>query len=428
VRERAIVKKSIWLPVSPPTPLRIPNAVKAGGWVFVSGTMGGPVGGGLAPEVRGNPAVPLAGEAKGIRESRYILKTIETALGQAGTSVANAIWLNQFVTAREHVDPYHEVRRDVIKPPRPASTTVAQPELLAAGATVQVDMVAIDPALSPPKEGIVVSTIPQPLSGAGYSPAVRVGDHVFVAGQMATDFRTGIPAEAQANPTFWEGSTIRRQTEFILKNLALTLEAAGSSLEHVVKAQIWLGNIDDLPRMEDAWRAAFPHDPPARTVLAATDFGVVGGIIEINLIALRKDGRTRKEVVRARCPVPLGHASAAVRAGDLLFLSGLHAATEDGVIPGARIDPGFPYAGSSIRAQTEWILEQADSLCRAAGTDLGAVARQQIFYTDLRDFDASFRTIAARFGDGLPATSVIRVPAIPVPGCGVAMDLWAVSG
>jgi enamine deaminase RidA (YjgF/YER057c/UK114 family) len=428
VRERAIVKKSIWLPVSPPPPLRIPNAVKAGGWVFVSGTMGGPVGGGLAPEVRGNPAVPLAGEAKGIRESRYILKTIETALGQAGTSVANAIWLNQFVTAREHVDPYHEVRRDVIKPPRPASTTVAQPELLAAGATVQVDMVAIDPALSPPKEGIVVSTIPQPLSGAGYSPAVRVGDHIFVAGQMATDFRTGIPAEAQANPTFWEGSTIRRQTEFILKNLALTLEAAGSSLEHVVKAQIWLGNIDDLPRMEDAWRAAFPHDPPARTVLAATDFGVVGGIIEINLIALRKDGRTRKEVVRARCPVPLGHASAAVRAGDLLFLSGLHAATEDGVIPGARIDPGFPYAGSSIRAQTEWILEQADSLCRAAGTDLGAVARQQIFYTDLRDFDASFRTIAARFGDGLPATSVIRVPAIPVPGCGVAMDLWAVSG
>ena len=422
------MKKSIWLPVSPPPPLRIPNAVKAGGWVFVSGTMGGPVGGGLAPEVHGNPAVPLLGEAKGIRESRYILETIETALGQAGTSVANAVWLNQFVTAREHVDPYHEVRRDVIKPPRPASTTVAQPELLAAGATVQVDMVAIDPALSPPKEGIAVSTIPQPLSGAGYSPAVRVGDHIFVAGQMATDFRTGIPPEAHANPTFWEGSTIRRQTEFILKNLALTLEAAGSSLEHVVKAQIWLGNIDDLPRMEDAWRAAFPHDPPARTVLAATDFGVVGGIIEINLIAVRKDGRTRKEVIRTRCPVPLGHASAAVRAGDLVFLSGLYAATEDGVIPGARIDPGFPYAGSSIRAQTEWILEQAEALCRAAGIGLDAAARQQIFYTDLRDFDASFRVIATRFGDGLPATSVVLVPSIPVPGCGVAVDLWAVSG
>ena len=51
----------IWLPATPPPPLRIPNAVKAGRWVFASGTMGGPVGGGLAPEVRGNPDLPLAG-------------------------------------------------------------------------------------------------------------------------------------------------------------------------------------------------------------------------------------------------------------------------------------------------------------------------------------------------------------------------------
>src|SRR5439155_15860930 len=171
-------KKSIWLPTSSATPLRIPNAVKAGPWVFASGTMGGPVGGGLAPEVRGNPNLPLAGEARGIREARYILTTIDAAFKAAGTSVAHGVWLNQFVTARQHVDPYHEVRREFLEPPRPASTTVAQPELLAPDATVQVDMVAIDPALSAPKEGIVVSTIPQPLSGAGYSPAVRVGDYV----------------------------------------------------------------------------------------------------------------------------------------------------------------------------------------------------------------------------------------------------------
>src|SRR5215470_5689247 len=422
-----MTKQSIWLPVSHPTPLKIPNAVKAGPWVFVSGTMGGPVGGGLAPEVRGNPDLPLAGEAKGIREARSILTTIETALKQAGTSIAEGVWLNQFVTARAHVDPYHEVRREFLKPPRPASTTVAQPELLAPDATVQVDMVAIDPALGPAKEGIAVPGIPQPLSGAGYSPAVRVGDYVFVAGQMATDFRTGIPPEAQVNRTFWEGSSIRRQTEFVLKNLALTLEAAGSSLEHVLKAQIWLADINDLPRMEDAWRAAFPQDPPARTVLAASDFGVTGGIIEVNLVALRKDGKTRKEIVAARCPVPLGHASAAVRAGDLLFLSGLVAADANGLIPSARVDRHFPYAPSSLRVQTEWLLEQADALCRAAGTELGTAGRQQIFYTDLRDFDASFGVIAARFGDALPATSVARVPATPVPGCGLAMDLWVVG-
>src|SRR5262249_40984843 len=398
-----MAKKSIWLPVSPPPPLRIPNAVKAGPWVFVSGTMGGPVGGGLAPEVRGNPALPLAGEAKGLREARAIFATIEAAFKEAGTGGNQGVGLNQCVTAREHVDPYHEVRRDFIRPPRPASTTVAQPELLAPDATVQVDMVAIDPGLAPTKEGITVDTIPQPLAGAGYSPAIRVGDYVFVAGQMATDFRTGIPPQAQVTGVFGEGPSIGRQTEFILKNLKLTLEAAGCSMAHVLKAQIWLANIGDLPRMEDAWRTAFPQEPPARTVLAATDFGVTGGIIEINLVAVRRDGRTRKEIVGARCPVPLGHASPAVRAGDLVFLSPLSPPTRDGVIPAAGVDRGFSYASSSIRAQPESILEQADALCRAAGTDLGAVARQQLFYTDLSEFDASFRSIASRFGDGLPA-------------------------
>lgn len=420
-------KKSIWLPATPSPPLRIPNAVKAGPWVFASGTMGGPVGGGLAPEVRGDPKLPLAGEAKGIRESRYILTALEAAFKAAGTSLAQGVWLNQFVTGREHVDPYHEVRREFIKPPRPASTTVAQPGLLAPGATIQVDMVAIDPALGPPKEGITTDKIPQPLAGAGYSPAVRVGDYIFVAGQMATDFRTGVPPEAQANPIFWEGSTIRRQTEYILKHLAFALEAAGSAMDHVVKAQIWLGDMADLPRMEDAWRAAFPEDPPARTVLPATGFGVVGGIIEINLIATRVGGAVKKEAVRASCPVPLGHASPAVRAGDFVFLSGLFAADGDGLIPAAAVDPGFPYAGSSIRAQTEWILDQAEALCRAAGTRLGAAVRQQLFYPDLRDFDASYRAHAARFGDDLPATSVVQVPGTAVSGCGVVMDLWALA-
>ena len=419
-------KQSIWLPGPAALPLKIPNAVKAGPWVFASGTMGGPVGGGLAPEVRGDPNLPLAGEAKGIREARYILNTIEAAFEAAGTSVARGVWLNQFVTGRQHVDPYHEVRREFIKPPRPASTTVVQPGLLAPDATIQVDMLAIDPALAPPKEGITSDKIPQPLSGAGYSPAVRVGDYVFVAGQMASDFRTGIPPEGQVNSTFWEGSAIRRQTEYILKNLALALEAAGSAMERVVKAQIWLADMADLPRMEDAWRAAFPKDPPARTVLPAIGFGCEGGIIEVNLIAVRNGGAVQKEVVRANCPVPLGHASPAVRAGDLVFLSGLFAASGEGLIPEARVDSGFPYAGSTLRKQTEWILDQADALCRAAGTNLGGAVRQQLFYNDLRDFDASYRAFEARFKDGLPATSVVQVSGTAVPGCGLVADLWAV--
>ena len=136
----------------------------------------------------------------------------------------------------------------------------------------------------------------------------------------------------------------------------------------------------------------------------------------------------RKEIVPTTCPVPVGHASHVVRAGELVFLSGLCAADGAGAIPAARVDSGFPYAGSSSRAQTEWILAQAEALCRAAGLGLDAVTRQQLFYSDLREFDASWQSIAARHGDAMPATSVLQVPSMPIPGCGVTMDMWAVAG
>jgi len=63
---------------------------------------------------------------------------------------------------------------------------------------------------------------------------------------------------------------------------------------------------------------------------------------------------------------------------------------------------------------------------RPVPEELPVVARQQLFYTDLATFDASWGSIAARFGNAMPATSVVQVPAMAVPGCGVTMDMWAV--
>jgi hypothetical protein len=54
--------------------------------------------------------------------------------------------------------------------------------------------------------------------------------------------------------------------------------------------------------------------------------------------------------------------------------------------------------------------------------------RQQVFYTDFREFDASYRALEARFGEEMPATSFAQVPATAVPGCGLALDLWVFAG
>src|SRR3546814_20715201 len=102
-------------------------------------------------------------------------------------------------------------------------------------ANIEVDLGAIRPGAGFEKKGVTTDRIPQPLGG--YSPAIAVGDFVFVAGQVPTDWKSGVAPEAQVDPNFWEGSPIDRQARFVLDNLASTLEAAGSSLENVVKAR-----------------------------------------------------------------------------------------------------------------------------------------------------------------------------------------------
>ena len=88
-----------------------------------------------------------------------------------------------------------------------------------------------------PRVDIAVPGIPRPL--ANYTPATRAGNLVFAAGQLASDFKGGVAPEARLDPAFpYYGSAIKKQTRFILENLAHTFKAAGTSLNHVVNARM----------------------------------------------------------------------------------------------------------------------------------------------------------------------------------------------
>src|SRR5262249_7699199 len=107
-------------------------------------------------------------------------------------------------------------------PPPPTNGTTA---FAGARPPVEIDLIATMPQ-APGR--VVKSDGPRPL--AAYSEAVVVGDLVFAAGQLASDFKTGVPREARVDPAFpFYGSDIKRQTRFILENLVKTLKAAGTS-------------------------------------------------------------------------------------------------------------------------------------------------------------------------------------------------------
>lgn len=122
---------------------------------------------------------------------------------------------------------------------------------------------------------------PTPL--AHYCQGVVVGDHVYVAGQIASDYRTGVAPEARVEPAFpYYGSDIQRQTRYILENLRKTFRAAGADLENVVKAQIFLTDLRDFFYSDQVWKEFFPSPPP-RTTVGVTGLLVPGCKIEIDL-------------------------------------------------------------------------------------------------------------------------------------------------
>jgi enamine deaminase RidA (YjgF/YER057c/UK114 family) len=130
---------------------------------------------------------------------------------------------------------------------------------------------------------VVVSDAPRPL--ANYSEAVVAGGLVFAAGQLASDFKTGVPAEARVDPAFpFYGSDIKGQTRYVLDNLARTFKAAGTSLAHVVKAQVFLTDLVNFNAFDEVWKEFFPTPPP-RTTVGTTGLLVPGCLVEIDLIA-----------------------------------------------------------------------------------------------------------------------------------------------
>jgi len=420
-----VPKREIIRPEGMPVPHpSFSPVLRYGRWVFVSGVMATDYENGLAPEARGNAAVPLANEHPMLLESRQVLRLLARAAKAAGTSLANAVRIDQFPTSWTMVDPYHEERKVAIHPPRPASTSVVIAGLMVPECNTEVELVCIVPEPGLEKEGITTDRIPQPIGG--YAPAIRAGDFIFVAGQVPSDFATGLAPQARVNPNFWEGNPIDRQARYTLDNVKLTLEAAGSSMDNVVKAGVYLRDLNDIPRLDRVWREYFPKAPPARTFFPVERIVVPDALLEITLVAVRDGGEVRKEAIATdEAPAPLFHESQAVRAGEIVFLSGQLAADSDGLVAAARPSPHYPYAVNSPAEQMRQIMDNAQAICRAAGTDLRHALRLLTMHTDLREYACSVDVRRSCFPDGQPATTTIGVRGpLAVPGCTMAADLW----
>ncbi|MGI8974891.1 MAG: Rid family detoxifying hydrolase, partial [Gaiella sp.] len=114
---------------------------------------------------------------------------------------------------------------------------------------------------------------PAPFQGAPYNQAIKAGELVFVAGQVGTKLGDSGPR-----------GDIAEQTEQTMRNLGAILEAAGSSLDNLVKTSVFLQDLGDFAAMNEVYAKHVGERPPARSTFEVAKLPA-GAVVEIEAIA-----------------------------------------------------------------------------------------------------------------------------------------------
>ena len=121
----------------------------------------------------------------------------------------------------------------------------------------------------------VVSSDNAPAAIGPYSPGIQTGNMVFLSGQLGIDPATGELA----------GESAGEQAAQALKNIKHILDTAGSGIENVVRATIYMKNVEDFHEVDDVYAKVFIGSvKPARVAFGGNDIPK-GALVEIDAIA-----------------------------------------------------------------------------------------------------------------------------------------------
>ena len=120
-----------------------------------------------------------------------------------------------------------------------------------------------------------IQTDKAPAAVGPYSQAIRAAGLVFTSGQIPLDPATG---------SLIQGG-IREQARQSMENLGAVLEAAGTDFSRVVKATIYLADIQDFATVNEVYASFFPSEPPARSAFQVAALPL-GARVEIEMVAL----------------------------------------------------------------------------------------------------------------------------------------------
>ena len=223
-----------------------------------------------------------------------------------------------------------------------------------------------------------------------FSPAIRVGDTLYLSGQIGLDPKTRKLA-----------SGIEAETKLAMRNLGRELKANGFRFSDVVATHVWMTDLSEIGPMSNAYRTSFePGKMPTRTTVGIANLAL-GASIEITMVAVHGE---KKYVYPEGAKPGKAPFSPGVLVGDRLFLSG-----QAGVIPGT-----IKLVQGDVKVHVNQTLKNIESVLKAADMDFSNVVSTEVFMTSGDYFGPMSEAYVARVRDPRPARVPVLVSAIPL--------------
>ncbi len=249
--------------------------------------------------------------------------------------------------------------------------------------------------VAPP--GTVVAGIP-------FSPGVRAGDLLHVAGLMGTDAAGNIVAGG-----------IDAQAKKALENVGAVLKAEGMDYKDVVLVNVYLADARDFDAMNKVYREVFANNPPVRATTQA-DLMLRDGVIEISAIAARPNLPRKYLNPQGWSTNPLPY-SKGIAVGDYIFIAGLVSQN--------------PQSGAAVegdaKVQTKQILDNMKTLVESGGFKMSDLVWSRVWLTDPRDFQMMNDVYRTYFPETPPTRATTRA-GLTTPVYKVEIMTWGMKG
>jgi enamine deaminase RidA (YjgF/YER057c/UK114 family) len=354
--------------------------ILTGNFLYVAGQGAEDISGRVPPDADG--------------QIRQCLQNIKTVIDAAGLTMEHVVFVQVYLTSYSDEGPLNRIWKEVFPKMPPARSTIGVAQLH--GTPVEMSAVAVKDLAT--KKPVVLPNYP---ASVPISPAVRVGDRLYLSGFLGRNVNSGVIPEDPAS-----------QVELAFNRMQEALKAVGADFRNMVFVQPFLTDKVPMDVMNRIYAQHFEFgNTPARATIRVAGLPS-GANVEFTGVAILD--LSKRRAVRPKNMEPSATASPCVFADDTFYCS-----AKSGFIPGVR---GGIYA-ATVETQLRQTMRNLLDGIEEAGMNFSNVVATNVYLDDIQDFARMNGVYAEYFGANPPARTTVQ-QILPAPRIADSKGHW----